>query len=160
MKTLLLIFSSLLLVSCGKVKRVDTAEVKARMSEYKIKKVSKIDILNAANTLGSSIAEKVNGNYNIECIDALTIENQKVELLNLSLLSEESLKNGKVGEILEAYKYSKEQNQVLGDNLQVVNDTLYLFTFPIKNDALVYKNCQKDLGLIYLSKQSLIKSLK
>ncbi|MCP9768063.1 hypothetical protein EGI22_09070 [Lacihabitans sp. LS3-19] len=160
MKPLLLIISSFILISCGNVKRVDTAEVKEHMAEYKIRKVSKIDILEAANKLGKSISEKVNGDFNIECVDALTLENQKVELLNLSFLNEESLKNGKIGEILEAYKFSKEQNQALGENLQIVNDTLYFYTFPIKKEALVFKNCEKDLGVIYLSKQQLIKSIK
>ncbi len=160
MKTVLLVVCCLVLLSCGNVKRVDTAEVKERMAESKIKKVNKIDILEAANNLGKLISEKINGDYNIECIDTLILENQKVEILNLSLLSEKSLKNGKIGEILEAYRYSKEQNQALGENLQVVNDTLYLYTFPIKKEALVFKKCQKDLGIVYLSKQQLIKSIK
>jgi hypothetical protein len=72
----------------------------------------------------------------------------------------EELKNGKIGEILEAYKYSKEQKQVIGDNIQKVNDTLYLYSFPIQENALVYKNCHKDLGLIMMSKKVLVKSVK
>jgi hypothetical protein len=160
MKTLLLVVCCLVLISCGNVKRVDTAEVKERMAESKIKKVSKIDILEAANNLGKLISDKINSDFNLECIDTLILENQKVEILNLSLLSEKSLKNGKIGEILEAYKYSKEQNQTLGENLQVVNDTLYLYTFPIRKEASIFKKCEKDLGVVYLSKQKLIKSIK
>jgi uncharacterized Zn finger protein len=152
-----LIFSML---SCGQVKRVDTAEVKQLMSDYKIKKVSQEEIIDAANSLGKSLSEKLNGNLNIECGDKITMEGTEIELIELSLVSEESLKNGKIGEILEAYKYSKDQKQTIGDNIQKVNDTLYLYSFPINSNSLVYKNCKKDLGLIMLSKKALVKSIK
>jgi hypothetical protein len=139
---------------------VDTAEVKQLMADYKIKKVNQEEIIDKANTLGKSISEKFNGNLNIECADKITLEGTEVELIDLSLLTAEELKNGKIGEILEAYKYSKEQKQVIGDNIQKVNDTLYLYSFPIQENALVYKNCHKDLGLIMMSKKVLVKSVK
>jgi hypothetical protein len=155
--TIILFFG---LISCGQVKRVDTAEVKQLMADYKIKKVNQEEIIDKANTLGKSISEKFNGNLNIECADKITLEGTEVELIDLSLLTAEELKNGKIGEILEAYKYSKEQKQVIGDNIQKVNDTLYLYSFPIQENALVYKNCHKDLGLIMMSKKVLVKSVK
>jgi hypothetical protein len=146
--------------SCGQIKRVDTAEVKQLMSDYKIKKVSQEEIIDAANNLGKSLSEKLNGNLNIECSDKINIDNTEIELVDMSLVSVESLKNGKIGEILEAYKYSKEQKQTIGDNIQKVNDTLYLYSFPINATSLVYKNCKKDLGLIMMQKKALVKSIK
>ncbi|MCP9757608.1 hypothetical protein EGI26_20795 [Lacihabitans sp. CCS-44] len=155
--TLFLIFG---LFSCGQVKRVDTAEVKQLMADYKIKKVNQEEIIDMANTLGKSISEKFNGNLNIECGDKISVDGTEVELIDLSLVTAETLKNGKIGEILEAYKYSKEQKQTIGDNIQKVNDTLYLYSFPIQVSSLVYKNCRKDLGLIMMPKKALVKSIK
>jgi hypothetical protein len=155
--TIILIFG---VISCGKVKRVDTAEVKQLMSDYKIKKVNQEEIIDVANTLGKSISDKFNGELNIECADKITLEGTEIELIDLSLVTPEALKNGKVGEILEAYKFSKEQKQLIGDNIQKVNDTLYLYSFPIKTNSLVYKNCKKDLGFIMMSKKALVKSVK
>ncbi|HLO45284.1 MAG TPA: hypothetical protein VK175_13195 [Leadbetterella sp.] len=160
MKNLFTVFVFLVLVSCGQVKRVDTAEVKQLMSDYKIKKVNQEEIIDVANTLGKSISEKFNGNLNIECGDKITLEGNTIELIDLGLLKEADLKNGKKGEILEAYKYSKEQNQVIGDNIQRIDDTLYLYSFPISKGSLVYTNCHKDLGLVMMSKKALVKSVK
>jgi uncharacterized Zn finger protein len=160
MKNIVPVFFIFGLISCGQVKRVDTAEVKQLMSDYKIKKVNQEEIIDKANTLGKSISEKFNGNLNIECGDKITLEGTEVELIDLSLVTAEALKNGKVGEILEAYKYSKEQKQIIGDNIQKVNDTLYLYSFPIQENSLVYKNCKKDLGFIMMSKKALVKSVK
>lgn len=148
------------LFSCGQVKRVDTAEVKQLMADYKIKKVNQEEIIDVANTLGKTISEKFNGNLNIECGDKISVDGTEVELIDLSLVTAETLKNGKIGEILEAYKYSKEQKQTIGDNIQKVNDTLYLYSFPIQVSSLVYKNCRKDLGLIMMPKKALVKSIK
>lgn len=160
MKNIVTIFLFFGLLSCGQVKRVDTAEVKQLMADYKIKKVNQEEIIDKANTLGKSISDKFNGNLNIECGDKITLEGTEVELIDLSLVTPEVLKNGKIGEILEAYKFSKEQKQVIGDNIQKVNDTLYLYSFPINANALVYKNCKKDLGFIMMSKKALVKSVK
>lgn len=160
MKQLSVLLITFWLISCGQVKRVDTAEVKQLMSDYKIKKVNQEEIIDAANSLGKSLSEKFNGNLNIECGDKITMEGTEVELIDLSLVSEVSLKNGKIGEILEAYKYSKDQKQTISDNIQKVNDTLYLYSFPINSNSLIYKNCKKDLGLIMLSKKALVKSIK
>jgi len=160
MKNIIILFLIFGLISCGQVKRVDTAEVKQLMADYKIKKVNQEEIIDVANTLGKSISEKFNGNLNIECGDKISLDGNEVELIDLSLATAETLKNGKIGEILEAYKYSKEQKQTIGDNIQKVNDTLYLYSFPIQVSSLVYKNCHKDLGLIMMSKKALVKSVK
>ena len=160
MKHFIISFLLLSLFSCGQVKRVDTAEVKQLMSDYKIKKVNQEEIIDVANTLGKAISEKFNGQLNIECGDKITLEGTEIELIDLSLVTDETMKNGKIGEILEAYKYSKEQKQAIGDNIQKVNDTLYLYSFPINTNSLVYKNCKKDLGLIMMPKKALVKSIK
>lgn len=160
MKNIVTLFLVFGLISCGQVKRVDTAEVKQLMSDYKIKKVNQEEIIDVANTLGKSISEKLNGQLNIECGDKITLDGTEIELIDLSLVTAESMKNGKIGEILEAYKYSKEQKQTIGDNIQKVNDTLYLYSFPINANALVFKNCKKDLGLIMMPKKGLVKSIK
>lgn len=160
MKQIVTAFLIFGLFSCGQVKRVDTAEVKQLMSDYKIKKVNQEEIIDVANTLGKAISEKFNGQLNIECGDKITLEGTEIELIDLSLVTDEAMKNGKIGEILEAYKYSKEQKQAIGDNIQKVNDTLYLYSFPINANSLVYKNCNKDLGLIMMSKKALVKSIK
>lgn len=160
MKHFIISFLLLGLFSCGQVKRVDTAEVKQLMSDYKIKKVNQEEIIDVANTLGKAISEKFNGQLNIECGDKINLEGTEIELIDLSLVTAETMKNGKIGEILEAYKYSNEQKQAIGDNIQKVNDTLYLYSFPINSNSLVYKNCNKDLGLIMMSKKALVKSIK
>jgi uncharacterized Zn finger protein len=160
MKNISLLILSVIIVSCGQVKRVDTAEVKQLMADYKIKKVNQEEIIDVANTLGKSISTKLNGSLNIECGDKIQIDGVDIELIQLSLLTEAELKNGKKGEILEAYKYSKEQNQAIGDNIQKLNDTAYLYTFPITTSALINKNCKKDLGLVLMPKKNLVKSIK
>ena len=83
---------------------------KEHMSEYKVVQIKSEDIVNKASELGKAIGEKFNGDLNIECVDKLKIENQEVELLDLSLEIE---KTGKVAEILEAYKYGLEHNEAM-----------------------------------------------
>lgn len=148
---------SILMYSCGKIQRVDTTAVKEHMSEYKVVQIKSEDIVNKASELGKEIGQKFNGDLNIECVDKLKIENQEVELLDLSLEIE---KTGKVAEILEAYKYGLEHNEAIGDNIQSINDTLFLYTFLINEKSKVKIDCKKDLGLVFLSKSQLIKSIK
>ena len=160
MKNLAFLIFSILLVSCGQIRRVDTAEVKQLMADFKIKKVNQEEIIEEANVIGTSISEKFNGNLNIECSDHILFEGKDIQLIDLNLLNDADLKNGKIGEILEAYKFSKDQKEIIGNNIQKVNDTLYLYSFPINPNALIYKNCKKDLGLIMLPKKALVKAIK
>jgi hypothetical protein len=69
MKNIVPVFFIFGLISCGQVKRVDTAEVKQLMSDYKIKKVNQEEIIDKANTLGKSISEKFNGNLNSRSLE-------------------------------------------------------------------------------------------
>jgi hypothetical protein len=69
-----------------------------------------------------------------------------------------SAENTVVQQLIEAYQYSYQNKQEAGNNLQKINDSVYVFSFPISAKTTIFNSCKKQLALAFLSKSSLIKS--
>lgn len=156
-KIIYLIFFSVLLFSCGKVKHLDTTDIKEVMDNSKIKRITEKDFLEKVSKTGEAIEEKLNGDFRIECQSKITLDNQAIELYNTSLLNPEQLKDGKKGELLEAYQFGIENKQAVGSNIQLLNDTLYIYSFPLKENSYLHTMCKNDLAFVLIPKSEIVK---
>jgi hypothetical protein len=144
-------------IACGNVKRVDTGEVKAKMEEYKIKKISEATLVEWGNEEGEKLVSFFEKNPNLECQDEYKIEGSKISMIDYDSPAKIA-ENTVVQQLIEAYKYSYQNKQEAGNNLQKINDSTYVFSFPISAKTMIFNNCKKQLALAFLSKSSLIKS--
>lgn len=144
-------------IACGNVKRVDTGEVKAKMDEYKIKKISEATLVEWGNEEGEKLVSFFEKNPNLECQDEYKIQNIKIRMIDYDSPAK-SAENTVVQQLIEAYQYSYQNKQEAGNNLQKINDSIYVFSFPISAKTMIFNSCKKQLALAFLSKSSLIKS--
>jgi hypothetical protein len=159
MKGLILTVFAVLLFSCGKVKQIDTTDMKETMRNSKVKRVTEKDLLRKVTEIGESLSSKLDGDYRVECQSTYTIEGNRVELYTVSLLRDSLFKEGVKGQLLEAYKYGIQNKQKLGANVQLLNDTTYAYSFAFKEGAYLKASCGNDFALILMSKTDLVKQL-
>ena len=155
-KSVFYLFSILFISSCGNIKRVDTTEVKAKMEEYKIKRISDTSIVEWGNEEGEKIAEFFTKNPNLECQDEYSVEGSLVNLVSFDS-GKFSHKNKLVNQLVEAYQYSYENQQATGNNLQKIDDSTFVFSFPIPEKTMIFSKCKKHLVLAFINKSKLIK---
>lgn len=159
MKKTFYLFILLSVFSCGKVKQIDTTDIKEVMRNSKVKRVTEKDLLSKVGEIGDSLSMKLNGDFRVECQSKYSIDGQKIELYNAGLLSQESLQEGVKGQLLEAYKYAIENGQHVGSNIQTLSDTLYAYSFPLNEKSYLKKTCGQDFALIIISKTEVVKQL-
>ena len=159
MKSLIIFFSSVFFLSCGKVKQIDTSEIKEVMRNSKVKRVTEKDLLNKVTEVGEALSSKLNGDYRVECQNTYKIDGSKVELYNAGLLTNAQFKDGTKGQLLEAYKFGIENNQNPGANVQLLDDTTYAYSFAFSEKSYLKTSCGSDFALIILSKTDLVKQL-
>lgn len=172
-------FLLILVVGCTNVERVDTTAVKEHMGDYKIKKISPAEIMEQAEKFGSSVEPLLANQFNAPASGS-TCDFQNSPLADslnalspgsVRLIRKDDLKNTKnflpkEVEVLEAYGYSFEKKLKLETNIQQLNDTLYLFTYPVSPQSVFSKNClAKDpeaYGVVelLLRKSFLIRQIK
>jgi hypothetical protein len=132
----------LVVISCtSNVEKLDTAAVKAKMGEYKIKKVSEADIMTSLNKLGT---QTVNALQNKGCqIDSLQPETARyLKRISFTVNSQLEKEQG----ILQALQYSIENNQTVEPTPQKLNDTLYAYYFLLNCDSLKAFKVQVSKG--------------
>jgi hypothetical protein len=144
----------MLCLSCGNVRRVDTAEVKRRMSDYKVRKISTEDIMSEADAWGQSLKADFAQNPEQLC-NLVKTDSMKVEIV---FFDKKLVKYGnpKIDQVLEAYSFASNTKQEIPDNLQKLDDSTVLYTFKSLN---VSKSCKPDLVLVYMSNKYLIRKL-
>ncbi|MEM8966956.1 MAG: hypothetical protein AAGE93_11110 [Bacteroidota bacterium] len=143
----------LLLVACGGTgeQRVDTTAVQQEMARREPKRVTPDEITEAAYLRGGSMAQQMLSllvkQYREEKPEAdfiTYLQKQSVhtfaEDATVHWVSESVQTSGlreKEQQILEAYRYSQEQNQELIGNVQRIGEDTLLYTHPvILNDSL------------------------
>ncbi|MBX2953782.1 MAG: hypothetical protein KF870_14870 [Leadbetterella sp.] len=149
----------LCLISCGKVKQIDTSEIKEVMRNSKIKRVTEKQLLEKVSEVGEAVSARLNGNYRVECQATYEIDGHRVELYSAALTGPELLDGSIKGQLLEAYKYGIENGQPVGTNIQLLNDSLYAYSFPLRKDTYLKTTCGHDFALVILSKPQLVKQL-
>lgn len=158
MKKLGILIVSVAFMACGNVHRVDTAAVKQKMGDYKIKKVNEEEIQNQVNLLGSNYAKAI-AQTNV-CDSTLTIKEANiVTLLNNEELSKGINLSGKAKETMEALSYGVSHGEDIGLNTQRINDTTYMFSFSLTKLKPELNPCKKAIGLVFFEKGKVIKSL-
>ncbi|MFN3587843.1 MAG: hypothetical protein ACK4UP_00575 [Spirosomataceae bacterium] len=166
-----------ILLSCGQVKRVDTAEVKKHINDYKIVKVDNATINLQAEKFGRGVVDSV---YRILISNpticqlseiALVDSLQKNSRIHISLRTSQQLQNTsdtlypQERSILEAYQYSFENKLRMDDNLQRIVDTLFIYTRPVLTEKTRISSCleNSDAGfhvlVMRMTKADIIKSL-
>lgn len=156
MKYFLSAFASLILICCGKVKQIDTTELKDIMEQSVVTKISDKELLVIAESTADEQQQQIN-KFIIrgEC-DSLNIPN--VRYINLEKIAPSPYE--KQQRVLEAYAYQYQNKKELGKNVQQVQDTLYFFTSPLAeetNACLQTKDSQ--ILEIKLSKSELVKKI-
>lgn len=155
----LFLINILLISSCGNIKKVDTTAVKEQMNNRKIVKLSNEDIVSQADILGKNIASKLSSTVYKNCIVTIDSSMGEVKIFSLVELKAFKFKESKEKEMAEAFAYGLEHNEKLSGNIQKLDDSTYLYVFPIKDSASLNIECSKAVGFVYLSKQSVIKSI-
>lgn len=156
---LLYFFLCLCLISCGKVKQIDTSEIREVMRNSKVKRVTEKQLLEKVSGIGEAMSAKLNGDYRVECQAAYEIDGHRVELYNAALMDPGVLDSSIKGQLLEAYKYGIESGQSIGTNIQLLNDTLYGYSFPLRKNAYLKTTCGNDFALVIISKPRMVKEL-
>lgn len=144
-----------LFTACGQVKQVDTSDIKDIMRNSKVKRVTEKDLLGMVSKIGEEASIKLNGDYKIECVNQLDFDGNTIELYNTQLLSDndQSVK----GQLLDAYKFGFQNKENVGSNIQKINDTLYVYSFPIEEKTFLRTSCGNDLAFVLISKTQLVK---
>lgn len=170
---------------CSNVERLDTTEVKEEMDGYKIKRVSPAQIMEQVETLGSQIALTLTRDFekqmkdvsqerteeicqlnNMQVIDSLSKKyNLKIRLLGQPDIGSNNSLYAKEKEVLEAYADNAMRKLPLSNNIQTINESLFVYTAPIGANKGVGKLCFSDdsgfaIWSIILPKSEVIKSIK
>jgi hypothetical protein len=171
--------------SCSNVERLDTTEVKEEMEGYKIKRISPAQIMEQVEILGSGIAVTLTKDFekqmkeasqarteeicqlkNMQVIDSVSKKyNLKVRLLGQPDIGSNNSLYLKEKEVLEAYADNAMRKLPLSNNIQNIDDSLFVYTAPIGIDKGVGKLCFSDdsgfaIWSIILKKSEVIKSIK
>lgn len=182
---LIFLLSSLSLASCSNMERLDTSKVKGEMENFKIKRVTPVQINEQVERMGSKISEAITKDFekemkgakqarieelcqlkNIKLIDSLT----STYKLDIRLLGQPDIGSNvslfaKEKEVLEAYAFDAQNKKPLSNNIQKIGDSLFVYTAPMPASNGVGKMCYSDdsgfaLWSIVLKKSEVIKLIK
>ncbi len=159
MRIVVSVLCGLWLLSCGNAKQIDTSEIKDVMRNSKVKRVTEKEILQEVNDVGLGIEEKLNGDYRIECVDNLELNGFAVELFTTRYMEGGDDPASKKSQLLDAYKFGLANGQETGSNIQALNDTLYIYSFPLKKSSFIHTSCGSDLAFVNISKSVIVKSI-
>lgn len=170
---------------CSNVERLDTTEVKEEMEGYKIKRISPAQIMEQVEILGSGIAATLTKDFekqmkgvsqerteeicqlkNMQVIDSVSKKyNLKIRLLGQPDIGSNNTLYPKEKEVLEAYADNAMRKLPLSNNIQEIDNSLFVYTAPIGADKGVGKLCFSDnsgfaIWSIILKKSEVVKSIK
>jgi hypothetical protein len=170
---------------CSNVERLDTTEVKEEMDGHKIKRVSPAQIMEQVEILGSRIATTLTRDFekqmkevsqerteeicqlkNMQVIDSLSKKyDLKIRLLGQPDIGSNNTLYAKEKEVLEAYADNAIKKLPIGNNIQSIDESLFVYTAPIGTDKGVGKLCFSDdsgfaIWSIILKKSEVIKSIR
>lgn len=171
-------------LSCSNLERLDTTRIKDEMEGYKIKRVSPTQITYQVETLGTEISQALTKDFekqmkgvskargeeicqlkDMNLIDSLSDKyNLKIRLLGQPDIGSNNDLYVKEKEILEAYADNASKKLSMGDNIQKIGDSLFIFTSPIPANKGVGKLCFSDdsgfaIWSIVLRKTEVVKSI-
>lgn len=133
--------------SCN-VKRVDTTQTAEQVQAHELKRINAAQITALANNWGVEIVKKLDENATIESLEKEY--KAKITTIDLSKPLAQNL-DPKEKEVLEAFKYSIENNQTIGANVQkLAGGDIQLFNMPVKGS-------KSNIWRIEFTKKEIIK---
>jgi len=157
------LFSSLLICSCGQIDNQRKSDAfKKEMKSKKLKHLTVGQIQTAAYEEAQSIMARIEGillsqidSNNFTCAEAENVQFQNEALLSFRLYCQKSVDmNEKESQIWDAYQSNIQQKLPVGDNLQKLGDTEFLYSSP-----LYIKNQYRGVWSIILSKREIIRKM-
>jgi hypothetical protein len=157
------IFIMLLCLACGQIdtqRQSDT--LKKEMKAKKLKRLTEGQIQTAAFEEGKSIVLRLEGillsiadTNNFDCEEFKNIQFQNEVLVSFRLFCQQSPEmNEKERQIWEAYQNNLNQKLPIGDNLQKLGETAFLYSCP-----LYIKNQYQGLWSIILNKKEIVRKM-
>ncbi|SFF26162.1 hypothetical protein [Thermoflexibacter ruber] len=157
------VFIMLLFIACGQIdtqRQSDT--LKKEMKAKKLKRLTEGQIQTAALEEGKSIVLRLEGillsiadTNNFDCEEFKNIQFQNEVLMSFKLFCQQSPEmNEKERQIWEAYQNNLSQKLPIGDNLQKLGQTEFLYSAP-----LYIKNQYRGLWSIVLSKKEIVRKM-
>lgn len=138
MRAISSLFLFVFLMACGNVDRLDTAEIKSKMDNYKIKKVSPAEIMTHLNTQGLELKKQVEALSDVSCdqaskkIDSLAIVfDVALELVDINAIKLPDIDNEKEKLLYEAYLFDYKNGKKAAANSQKIDDATYIYTFGV-----------------------------
>lgn len=172
-------------MGCTNVDRLDTTEVKEEVESHKIKRVSPAQIMEQVETLGSQIAATLTKDFekqmkdvslarteeicqlkNMRVIDSLAKKyDLTIRLLGQPDIGSNNSLYPKEKEVLEAYADNAMRKLPMSNNIQPLDESLFVYTAPIGAEKGVGKLCFSDdsgfaIWSIVIKKSEVIKSIK
>lgn len=148
MRAISTLFLLVFVSACGNVNRLDTAEIKSKMDNYKIKKVSPAQIMTHLSTQGLELKKQIESFGNISCDEAskktdslATAFEMDLELIDINAINLSEVKNEKEKLLYEAYLFDYKNGKKAAANSQKINDATYIYTFGL-NEAAPSLKCE------------------
>ena len=149
--------------SCNAKRLENTKELTREIKSSQIKRVTNTQLIYTLDEWGKKITEIAQKSLekeikadpskakslcsnlsNITVLSAL----EKEYGVQIELLGDADLNNKKLFpkeiELLKAYQYSAKNNPTDHDNIQKLNDSLYVYNAPIPSDNIICQNCVTD----------------
>ena len=121
---------SLWLAGCN-VKRVDTTQTAEQVQAHEVKRINAAQITALANNWGLEIVKKLEEKTAVQSLEKEY--KAKITEVDLTKPLAQNL-DPKEKEVLEAFKFSLENNQTLGANVQkLAGGDILLFNMPVKD---------------------------
>lgn len=179
--TILLIL--LVNISCSNFERLEnTAQIAERMDGYKVKRVTTTQITYQMEEMGGEMSKALTADFakqmknvtrgeeicqlkNMKLIDSLSnTYGAKIRLLGQPDIGSNNELYAKEKEILEAYADNAAKKLTMGDNVQKIGDSLFVYTSPIPYEKGVGKLCFGDdsgfaIWSIVIRKSEVVKSI-
>lgn len=186
MKKYAIILSILLVnLACSNFERLEnSSQIKDQMEDYKIKRVSPTQITYQVEEMGGEISKALTKDFEKQMSGASSARGQelcqlkdmtlidslsKTYNLTIRLLGQPDIGSNKSlyekeKEVLEAYADNVAKKLSMGDNIQKIGDSLFVYTSPIPYKMGVGKLCFGDesgfaIWSIVLRKQEVVKAI-
>jgi hypothetical protein len=182
-------YSSILLLllvnlSCSFERLENTSEIVDQMDDYKVKRVSPTQITYQVEEMGSEISKALTKDFakqmlsvsaargeelcqlkDMTLIDSLSkTYGLKIRLLGQPDIGSNKSLYAKEKEVLEAYADNASKKLEMGDNIQKIGDSLFVYTSPIPYQNGVGKLCFGDdsgfaIWSIILKKSEVVRTI-
>ena len=161
------LFFLFLASSCSPDRNQNTKELVQEMNDHKIKRVTNVQltttvdewgkalVVTARKALTNELTKKAGDSTlcTLESIPAIR-RLEKQYAITIDLLKAQDVKNPaldpKERDLLGAYVYNAQNKMEQIDNVQKLNDTLFVYNSPVATDDIICKTCTDNAALPFV----------